>query len=243
MAGVSRAPLSLTVARNMRTAIESGVWAEGTELPSEQFLAKHFNVGRTTIREALRILQSQGLLTGGDTVSTARPRVATGALRERAADAITSAVLLGAIPLTDLVDLRLVLEADGVAKAAKLAQDDPAILQHAEDELAQMPSHHDNVEDYVACDVRFHLSLAQASGNVAVELVMGVLRDAIGEYLLEALQSLSEPETMLERLTQEHQAILDAIRDGRGGLAGELMRQHIERFYAIGERGNSDRPS
>ena len=106
-----RAPLSVLVSRQLRQAIVSGRVSVGTELPSEKELTAELGVGRSTIREALRILQAQGLLSGGDTVSTRRPRVSTHqTLSLAAAQAMENAVRLGQVPLGDLVELRVVIE-------------------------------------------------------------------------------------------------------------------------------------
>src|SRR5205807_2336248 len=64
---VSRVPLSLLVARQLREAIVSGELAMGSQLPTEQELTERFGVSRSTVREALRVLQAQGLLSGGGT--------------------------------------------------------------------------------------------------------------------------------------------------------------------------------
>ena len=72
---IRRTPLSLLVSRQIRDAIVSGELMLGSQLPTEQELTAQFDVSRSTVREAVRILQAQGLLSGGDTVSTSRPRV------------------------------------------------------------------------------------------------------------------------------------------------------------------------
>src|SRR5260370_41350259 len=92
---VSRAPLSLLVSGQVRESILSGALPVGTELPSEKDLAEHFGVSRSTIREAVRILQAKGLLSGGDTVSTARPRVSAS---PGVSDAVERAVRPGRDP-------------------------------------------------------------------------------------------------------------------------------------------------
>src|SRR5664279_2278426 len=109
LAPVERAPLSLTVSARLREAILDGSLACDDVLPTEHELAATFRVGRSTIREALRVLQSQGLLSGADSTSTTRPRVTHQRTAQSAADALGLALRLGAIPLDDLVALRVVL--------------------------------------------------------------------------------------------------------------------------------------
>src|SRR5262245_49151095 len=134
-----RAPLSVLVSRQLRQAIMSGRVAVGTELPSEKELTEELGVGRSTIREALRILQAQGLVSGGDTVSTRRPRVSTQqTLNLAAAQAMENAVRLAQVPLADLVELRVVIEGSSVEAAAAASAD--AALDGARDALAAMKS-------------------------------------------------------------------------------------------------------
>lgn len=114
-----RAPLSVLVSRQLRQAIMAGRVGTGVEMPSEKELGQELGVGRSTVREALRILQAQGLLSGGDTVSTKRPRVSSEqTLSLAAAQAMENAVRLAQVPLDDLVELRVVLEGAAVAAAA-----------------------------------------------------------------------------------------------------------------------------
>lgn len=225
---VSRAPLSVVVSRQLREAIVSGDLRVGTELPSEKELTQRFGVGRSTIREALRILQAQGLLSGGESVSTSRPRVSDELPLSAAADALENVLRLGQVPLPDLVELRLLLEDAALQSARPGAAD----LADARRELAVMRSAGSDVEAFHDADVRFHLALSRAGGNSAVPLVMNVLRHSIAAHLLEVLEALGEQAApVLVRLTDEHAAILDAVEAGRTERARELMRAHVGQFY------------
>lgn len=234
-----RAPLSVLVSRQLRQAIMTGRVAVGDELPSEKELTEELGVGRSTVREALRILQAQGLLSGGDTVSTRRPRVSTEqTLSLAAAQAMENVVRLGQVPLSDLVDLRVVIEGASVEAAADAPQGSrgartspAAALEAARSAVATMKTPGIDVETFRAADLQFHRSLASGSGNAAFPLVMGVLRSAIAGHLGEALHREPDVVTTMKRLAREHQAILDAIEAGRGERARTLMTKHIRAFY------------
>ncbi len=223
---VSRTPLSLLVSRRIRDAIVSGELSVGSQLPTEQELTEHFGVSRSTVREALRVLQAQGLLSGGDTVSTGRPRVSSERAHETAAEALETALRLGRVPLADLVELRLLLEGTAVVHA------EPGELTDARAALAVMRQPGIDVATFHDADVRFHLALVTAGGNSAFTLVMGALRGAIAEHLKNSLELLDAPGPTLTRLAAEHAAILDAIDAGDGHRAGELVRSHIWDFYS-----------
>jgi DNA-binding FadR family transcriptional regulator len=215
------------VSRQLRAAIVSGELPIGEELPTEKALTEQFGVSRSTIREALRVLQSQGLLSGGDTVSTARPRVSAEHASTSAAEALENAVHMGQIPLDDLIELRLLLEGTAVSHPHL----DPSRLDDARDALAIMQAPDIDVRAFHEQDVRFHICLAGAGGNTAFPLVMTVLRDAITHHLLGALSAMADPSPILHRLAAEHAAILAAVDAGDGELAAGLVKAHIWDFY------------
>lgn len=225
-----RAPLSIAVARRLREAIVSGQMTPGTELPSEADLARDLGVGRSTVREALRILQAQGLLSGGDTVSTQRPRVSAEQTLSMAATTMENALRLGQIPLGDLITLRLVLEGEAVELAAQ-RKVDRETLDQAAAAVAVMKAKGVEIEAFRAADLRFHQCMAAASGNVAFGLVMGVLRSAILGHLGEALRREPDPGKKMATLALEHEAILDAVRGQNVRVARDLMAAHILELY------------
>jgi DNA-binding FadR family transcriptional regulator len=228
-----RAPLSIAVSRRLREAIVSGKVSVGTELPSEKDLARELGVGRSTVREALRILQAQGLLSGGDTVSTQRPRVSAEQTLSMAAHTMENVLRLGQVPLGDLVELRIVIEGAAADQAASSPEGDA--IEQARAALAAMKAPGVDVEAFREADLRFHRSLATASGNLAFSLVMGVLRAAIAGHLGEALLRVPNPRATMATLTREHEAIFQAVVRGRGKRARELVSEHIRDFYATRE--------
>jgi DNA-binding FadR family transcriptional regulator len=224
-----RAPLAVLVSRQLRQAIVSGKVSIGAELPSEKELTHELGVGRSTVREALRILKAQGLVSGGETVSTRRPRVSTGeALSRAAAQAMDNVVRLAQVPLGDLVELRIVIEGAGVELAARAAD---GALDEARAAIAAMKAPAVDLDAFRAADLRFHRTLANAAGNAAFPLVMGVLRSAIGAHLGEALAREPDPRKAMKKLTREHEAILEAVAGGDGALARALVTRHIRAFY------------
>lgn len=224
-----RTPLSVIVSRQLRDAILSGQISAGTELPSEHELAVQFAVGRSTVREAVRILQAQGLLSGGDTVSTRRPRVSSDdGLNAAAAQAMENALRLGQIPIDDLVELRIVLEGAMIEQAARSGSQ---ALGEAHAALQDMVLAQHDAEAYLDADLRFHQGLAAASGNVAMQLMMGVLRSAVAGHLGAALNNLTDVGPTAAQLTDEHAAIYLAVAEGRGDDARKLLMHHLRGFY------------
>lgn len=223
-----RAPLSVVVAQKLRDAIVSGELAPGTMLPSEKELGARLGVGRSTLREALRILQAQGLLTGADRVTTQRPCVVDDQAVGCAALALDTVLRLGKVGLEDLVQFRVLLEGAVVRAAARSSE--PDRHRAARKALEAMKAAED-IEDFRAADIEFHLALAHASGNTAYPLVLLTLRTAISKHLDERLESASEPQQVFGDLCTEHEQILLAIERGEPERAHALIESHIHNFY------------
>lgn len=223
---VNRRPLSLEIATRLRAAILAGTLGVGEELPTEGELGELFSVGRSTVREALRVLQSQGLLTGGDSVSTARPRVSHDRTADTAARALSTALQVGAVSLPDVVGLRVLLEAEAMRSIT-------GVPSGARDCLTRMRSAvaASDADGFHLADVEFHVSLAYASGNAAIGLVVEVMRDSIAAHLKEAIQSLDDPRSDLSRLCEEHEAIVAALDAGDVERAADLVAAHLRGFY------------
>lgn len=223
---IVRSPVYIQVAEQLREAILAGELPAGEALPTERELAASFGVSRPSIREALRALQAQGLITGGG--SPVRPLVAR-ELDEPAREALVNLLRLNRIELADLVELRCVLEAAAVRKAAR--RRDPRLLAEARRALDDMREGRVGIEAFDEADVRFHVALARASGNEAMHLVMQALRGAAARHLLEALRTRREPQRALRRLAGQHAAILEAVESGDGEAAAALIEDHIRGFY------------
>jgi GntR family transcriptional repressor for pyruvate dehydrogenase complex len=227
---VKRSPVYQQVAAQIRdwlgSAILTGELQAGDPLPTEREFSDSFGVSRASIREALRVLQAQGLVNGsGSTTRTTVAEGTGGAL----GDALGHLLLLQRASLKDFVGLRCVLESAALKAAA--SPPDERQLDPARRALEEMSSPGISVDAFDAADVRFHLALAAASGNAAIHLVMLALRESIAEHLLDTLRAVPDQPATFQRLTKEHNEILAAVASGHGDRAAALVQQHIQRFY------------
>ncbi|TLM84389.1 FadR family transcriptional regulator [Pseudarthrobacter sp. NamE2] len=207
--------------------LSGGRLAVGGRLPAERTLAEQLKVSRTSVREAIRILEAMGVVRAGvgsgpeaGTVVIADPTAAL-------ASALRLHIATQHLPVADIVETRVLLESWAVAKASPDAPElaDAAVL------LEGMAAEGLGVGDFLALDVRFHLALADAAGNAVVSAMMGSLREAIQGYAAELTSNLPDWEATASRLRAEHEAILAAIRNNDGGLAAKLVAAHIEGYY------------
>jgi DNA-binding FadR family transcriptional regulator len=220
------------VAQQLREAILDGTLRPGDELPSERELCAQFGVSRTTVREALRALQAQGLAVAtGPTAPLRVPpaeQLSVGPLR----DNLVHLLRLGRVPLGDLVELRCALEAAAVAAAAvRTGPERDARIGEARAAIAQMAAVTGDPVAFEEADVRFHVALVAASGNEALQLVMLAVRDSISAHLRDALAAERAPGRAASRLLRQHTAILAAVEAGDAQDAEALLRAHVMGFY------------
>ncbi len=211
----------------LEAAIASGDLSAGDKLPSERDLAESLGVSRTSVREALRVLEGLGLV-------QVRPGAEHGAtLLAEPTNALPRLFglhfALHHVTLASLIDFRAVVEA---AAAATLARGGDAsarsALQHVIDELSEPGL--DQVR-FHELDAEFHLLLVRDAGNELATLVLEGVRGAVTKVMLDAVVAAGEWQATRSRLVAEHQAILDAIEAGSDTDAAELTERHIRGFY------------
>jgi len=206
--------------------LSDGDLALGGRLPGERAMAEQLQVSRTSVREAVRILEAMGVVRAGvgsgkdaGTVVIAEPGSALGST-------LRLHVATRHLPVADIVETRVLLEswAAARAKVGAPALDEAAAL------LEQMDNSPD-IETFLALDARFHVALAQAAGNTVVSAMMASLRGAIENYAGKLTGNLPDWNATSDRLRAEHHAILAAVNANDGGRAADLVAAHIQGFY------------
>ncbi|MBG6237444.1 DNA-binding FadR family transcriptional regulator [Mycetocola sp. CAN_C7] len=200
----------------------------GDHLPGERALSADLGVGRSSVREAIRVLEVLGLVrtaTGSGPTSgaiiVALPGGGMSALMRLQVAATGFAV-------ADIVQTRLVLE---TAVAADLAGSRPDLTASAS-LLDVMESRDLPPGDFLALDAQFHLSLAEASGNQVIAATMAGLRSSIENYAIAGASTLPSWSGTSARLMREHRAILTAIESGDPASARGAVHDHIAGYYA-----------
>lgn len=202
-------------------SILSGHLAAGTRLPSEQDLARHFRVSRPVVREALERLRNEALLESvRGSGSYVRPPPAA-ALEAPTTGAEISHILHG-------VELRLVIEPEAAALAAmRRTRDDLRALALTVDAFARAiaagePTH--------AHDYGFHEAISRATANPRLIAAMQALEFDVS-HAVNIWRHLArmKPDMRLEDAVDEHQAIVECIRQQDPEGARRAMRSHIEK--------------
>lgn len=218
-----------TVLDRIEADLFGGSLNPGDRLPGERELASAMGVGRSSVREALRVLEVMGVVR---TAAGSGP--SSGAMIVSAPAGGLGALLrlqtaARAFDFADIVSTRCVLE---VSVARELAGRDGADLSDAEGLIEAMARPGLAREEFLALDQNFHHALAEASGNAVTATVMSGLRSAIEAYVTAGAAAIPDWEPTAERLRVEHAGVLDAIRRGDPDEAAARIHDHISGYYA-----------
>lgn len=187
----------------------------GAKLPNEFELAETFEVGRSTMREAVKSLVSRGIL---------EVRRGDGTYVVSRADAESDILGFGQIKdryqlALDLFDVRLMIEPEIVTWACKNATKEQ--LRHLRMLCDEVELLYTQGHDHIYKDIEFHSYLAKLSGNVVVERLLPVINTAVVTFAKITYRSL-----MRETL-ETHRAIVTALehRDAVGAKCA--MNMHL----------------
>lgn len=214
--------------------LAGGALAVGDRLPGERALAEELSVSRSSVREAIRVLEAMGVV-----------RTAVGSGPDAGAivvadpgSSIGSALRLHTatrhLPIADLVDTRILLESWALREAAD--RDPRPDLTVVEAALDAMDDPALTPDEFLRLDSAFHVAMAGLAGNVVVAAMMAALRDSIHGYVVAGVPLLTDWSAVATRLRCEHRAILAAVRRGHGAKAGDLVGAHIRGYFDLIER-------
>jgi len=231
MANVVRAvqlpKMANMVAADLREQIIEGVLKEGDPLPPEDQLMEHARVARTTVREALRILESEGLLVVR--------RGARGGARIRTPSVSNVARYIGLVlqcegaTLRDVYDARLMLEAPAAGLLAR-ADDRGDIVAALRRALVDEEDVLDNPVELSRAYGRFHQLLVQLSGSQTFEVLTAVsnrIIQAQADRYMSSRGSQPERRRATDAAHRAHERLVDLIAAGATQDAEELWRKHL----------------
>lgn len=196
--------------------LREGVLTQGTRLPSERELAAHFNVARSSLRQALKVLEIMGIIT---------QKVGDGSYLNTDTSAVLAVpmeflFLLDDTSVEELTELRLLME-PGLARLAaqRATADDIALLRKSIKDLES--SSQDRLK-LVSSDLLFHRAIFQASKNRAASSLFQTIHRAMAKMILVTSQLVE-----LEHTLSFHKPIMRAIEQRKGDEAAALMTDHL----------------
>lgn len=226
------------VADQLRKLVVHGELAPGTRLPSEPELAAQFGVSRSTIREALRMLSSQHLITtsrgvgGGSYVTHPEPEEISRLLHTNIG-LLTGTKQVG---VPELLEAREVLEVPAARFAA---------IRHSDAQLERLRSAlpatiSDRPEEWTfQVNAAFHKAILDAAGNELLRLVTAPIFTFLQTRFL---RNRATPQ-FWDQVWEDHGVILEAITSGDPDRAGAEMLRHLETLrptYEQIDRGRTD---
>jgi len=226
-AGTATTPKTFElVAGILRGQIIRGELPPDAALPPENALMERFQVSRPTLREAFRVLESEGLIAirrgahGGARVQIPRSELAAG----------YAGLMLqyqGAT-LSDLSDARLIMEtpAAGIL-ARRRSSEDIAALRAVVDEERETGH-----ERHVAWYEPFHIAVIERTGNLTLtlfsQMTSHILQLAKARYLAQADEAgLPDGDEMVDRAERAHRKLVQYIEDGEAEKAEALWARHL----------------
>lgn len=210
---------SESVAAGLRARILSGDLPVGGALPPERELAEELGISRTTVRAALPLLVAEGLVVrrvgrgGGTFVSEPGARAVTSALQRT--------VGMSGFPAVDLAEARAEIEPRCAAfAAARITREQLADLRDLQSIMART---RDRAE-FFAVNARFHVLIAEASGNAVLS--------AIIRGLIVPIRDLTDDPVRIRRqelraTVRVHELLISALADGDADAAESVMRAHL----------------
>jgi len=230
------------VAEQLRSAILSQDFRPGSRLPNENELSEMFQVSRTTVREALRALAAEKLITTrkGTTGGSFVTEPSIGQLTERLQVGLRLLASTTRISLDNFMELRQLLEVPSAGlAAARRTGDDLALLEETIPSpgraLPDQEQYHRNRD--------FHFVIIDICHNpllrLAVEPMFVVLQTCLDRGKL--------PATFHTTVTRQHRAIAYAIQARDSALADRLMHEHLDwlhpRYRRVWRAGAPDERS
>lgn len=211
------------IVRQLKDAIASGALRAGDRLPPERELAERFQASRASVREALRVLETLGIVgmkRGADhgTVLLQEP----GNVFTTVLDLL---VALRHVPITDLVEFRVMLETGAARRLAEAPTD--GALGALSGLLAQMGEPDLPQPEFHRLDATFHVTLVRSVGNTLLNLVETAADSTLRTLITDVARVTSDWSTARPRIEAEHRGIYQALAAGQPDEAAALVTAHI----------------
>jgi len=202
--------------------IRTGVLTQGSRLPSERDLAAHFGVARSSLRQALKVLEVMGILIQRVGDGTYLANDSSGVL----AVPMEFLFLLDETSAQELSELRLLME-PGLARLAaeRATAEDIALLRRS---VHDLEASRGDTAKLIAADLLFHRAIFVASKNRVASSVYQTIHRAMANMILVTSQLVE-----LEHTLSFHKPIMVAIEKRDGGRAAKLMTEHLQDATAL----------
>jgi DNA-binding FadR family transcriptional regulator len=209
------------LAGELARRITDGIYQPGQRLPTETELQEEWQMSRSVVREAMKVLASQGLVRIEQARGTFVNEAGTSTLQSQLELTLR---WLSQTPgdWSALIDVRRVLEIAVAERAALSATPhDLAMMQEAIDSLRRHPNQR---AGYVDADLAFHSALAVATGNPLWPALINSLNDLLRRYREDSFRGTCSA----LKAAEQHKKILDAVTARDPAAATAAMQEHLQ---------------
>jgi GntR family transcriptional regulator, transcriptional repressor for pyruvate dehydrogenase complex len=223
---VSVGRISEVIVDQIRLLIRSGQLTAGDRLPSERELCERFGVSRVTVREALRVLEANGLVDirvgarGGAFVTAPSSRMV--------GEGIADLISLSSLSAVEVTETRMVFELGLVPLVCERATEEDIAALYAICDRSGVAL--ETADEYpLALSAEWHTRFAHSTHNRAI----GLLAESLHDPMIRSLQQARSTEpTHGRRGVEEHRALVEAVAERDVERATELMSVHLNRTAA-----------
>jgi GntR family transcriptional regulator, transcriptional repressor for pyruvate dehydrogenase complex len=216
---VSTGRVSGEIVGRIKAAIRAGALAPGDQLPPERDLTKQLGVSRVSVRDALRMLEANGLIEvrvgarGGAFVTAPAPQLV--------GEGLADMLLLAEVGAADVTEVRMIFELGLLELACERATEADVAALHEICDRADAAAEYDP-----ALSAEFHTMLARCTHNEALALFALALQAPLAS----SLQRARDADPQAGRAgAREHRAIAAAIGAGNAATARRIMAEHLGR--------------
>jgi GntR family transcriptional regulator, transcriptional repressor for pyruvate dehydrogenase complex len=219
---VKRLNVTDSIVNQIKELVLQGKLNQGDKLPPERELMNQFEVGRPSLREALKVLEAQGLIT-----KTQKGTIISGNHDKFFMDSLMFQLYFSTTEWQDIFETRKLLEKELTFLATNRATEEDFKEIEATITLMEKAIHDNNLEDYVSANLNFHDSIARSSKNQ----VMYHLYQSINNLIQQAQEQAVTVPGILKDSLKYHQDILEAMTKRDAALASERMSGHIQSVH------------
>lgn len=217
------------IVEQVEEAIAKGELRPGQRLPSERELVVQFGTSRATVREALRVLSSNGVVRSrpGDPNGPEILPVTAGGLTKQ----MRRLARAEHLTLAQLLVSRMMLDSTANRLAAILRTDDQ--LAEMETAIERMrEAVNGGYTSFSEADFAFHEAIARASGNTLIQVSNAVVRDTVLSLISDKIAHARNSKALMKRSLTHHEQVLTAIREGDGPAAAHASLHSLYDYYA-----------
>ena len=214
---VTRTTLTADICRKMVSHLIRGDWRSGERIPAERELCQKLNVGRASLREALKALEIMGMI---------ETRLGDGTYVCKRSEFFSRPLLWAIVSSSEaeaheLVEARRLIEVELAGMAAERIT--PENLKHLGEHLDLMEKSKENPLDFAQADINFHIAIGQAAHNSILMNALHLIRNLLQQWISSSLTIAGVSETALE----QHKQIFMAIAKKNSAAARAAMQDHL----------------